>query len=78
MARTRLEEHAREYFAAQTEVLVPSYAAWVDMGAVAHVECPALSEFFNSRTAPRRPRSTSTTGPTRSSSNGSSSTTRWE
>jgi hypothetical protein len=75
-AHVRPEEYAREYFAAQKEFLVSSYSAWFDMGVVAYVERPALSEFFSSRTAPRRPRSTTTTTSTRSSSSGSSSTTR--
>jgi hypothetical protein len=77
-AHARLEEYACEYFTAQTEDTGPSYAAWFDMGAVAYVERTALSEFFNSRTAPRRSRPTNTTTPTCSSSSVSSSTTRWE
>jgi hypothetical protein len=75
-ARAWLEEHAREYYVAQIEAVVTSYAAWFDMGAVAPVERRASSQFFNSCTAPRRSQSTSTTGPTRSSRSGSSSNTR--
>jgi hypothetical protein len=75
-ARAWLEEHAREYYVAQIEVVVLLYAAWFDMGAVVPVERRASSQFFNSFTAPRRPRSTSTTKPTRSSRSGGSSTTR--
>jgi SWI/SNF related-matrix-associated actin-dependent regulator of chromatin subfamily C len=55
-ARSRLEETARKYLAAQTqEVIIPSYAAWFDMGKIHPVERRALPEFFNSRNRSKTP-----------------------
>jgi SWI/SNF related-matrix-associated actin-dependent regulator of chromatin subfamily C len=54
--RQRLEDQARKYLAAQThEVIIPSYAAWFDMGKIHAVERRALPEFFNSRNRSKSP-----------------------
>lgn len=54
--RQRLEDQARKYLAAQThEVVIPSYAAWFDMGKINAVERRALPEFFNGRNRSKSP-----------------------
>jgi len=55
-ARQRLEASARRYLAAQTmEVVIPSYAAWFDLGQIHAVERRALPEFFNGRNRSKTP-----------------------
>lgn len=54
--RTRIEEQARKFLAAQThEVIIPSYSAWFDMSKINPVEQRALPEFFNSRNRSKTP-----------------------
>ncbi|KAI9600676.1 hypothetical protein H4Q26_000466 [Puccinia striiformis f. sp. tritici PST-130] len=53
--RKRLEEQAKQYLLAQTQAIIPSYAAWFDLTKIHPLEKKSLPEFFNGRNRSKVP-----------------------
>ncbi|KAI9322355.1 hypothetical protein BX666DRAFT_1848209 [Dichotomocladium elegans] len=52
----RQKEAARKYIAIQTqEIIIPSYAAWFELGQIHDIERRSLPEFFNNRNKSKTP-----------------------